>query len=125
MTDKMQCWQKTKWHNLPIVVVDCSDVYEKIVEEVTRHTYANAPTVASTIATIRTAWAFVGQANQCLPKVHRVYVHDPERAIDRVDDVFTALHMYAATQQCKLVTHGWTVWVGRPDVMLEWERKLR
>jgi len=124
MSDKLN-WHLAKWSNLPRVLIDCSTTYEKINEEVKRHTYTNAKTVASTIATVRTAWVFVGEANKCLLKEYRVHCPDPDRAIDRVDEVFATLHAYAHSQQVKLVTNGWVVWVGLAPVMDEWEKKLR
>lgn len=117
-------WDDAARSNLPLIVVDATDVYDRIFNETLEQSYINSRTVATTVATIRTAWAFVGRSNMILPKPHRVYVQEPERAIDHVDTVFAKFRMMAANRSCKICYNGWIVWAGRPDVIGEWAHKL-
>jgi hypothetical protein len=118
-------WQQAYWNAVPTILVDATDVYDRIYEETARLTYSNSHTVATTVATMRTAWAFVGRANALLPVPSRVHVREPERAIDRVDDVYATFKVEAANRKCVIYYNGWIVWCGRPEVIGAWEHKLR
>ena len=118
-------WITAQFSNLPVIIVDTTDVYERVYDETKRHTYSNGHTVATTVATMRTAWAFVGKSNMILPMGHRVYVREPERAIDRVDDVYASFKQVAALRDCVIHYNGWIVWCGRPEVIATWADKLR
>jgi hypothetical protein len=117
-------WNKASISNLPILMEDTTDIYERVHAEATLATYSNALTVAATIATCRTAWVFVGRMNQHLPPRSKVLLKDNDRAIDRVDEVFAALNEIAKEFQCSVYNNGWVVWAGKPNVIEDWRRKL-
>jgi len=52
-------------------------------------------------------------------------VREPERAIDRVDDVYASFKQVAALRDCVIHYNGWIVWCGRPEVIATWADKLR
>lgn len=132
MVEVEQFWQKVQLATLPVPVVDVSDTFDRIRRQTlgsgarfmrTTNGWRNAGQFR--VVSKRTAWVFVYHANTLLVPELRVPCTDHEDALDKVEDIHTALATMASRYDCTVTYRNWIVWSGRPSVMSAWNERMQ